>query len=416
MMPPSCDTHALPFDTADIGRCFASPPPPGTPPHLAMWASLGRAINELVLQQSSTVFAVARDSGGVAGVVASYLMRPLGLILADKLGVPLTVVQLQPQVPTACFPHHVQPKLTAAAIIAEAPPKDEYMQAYVDLEALLYSIFSEKMNVLRKDLGLPVLAFGDFVELSKGNNPTVLVANAYPLALVSRVPADYGPMVRHCGPLADSYVHSDKTVDEAEVEDAVRVFLAAGVAPVCVGLGSMPVSPEVCRKVIAALKDAGVERAVFVGGASGLGIDAVPLDSTADENLCKLREWMDGQTISVKSISYTWLLPQCSMMLCHGGAGVVSATLRAGIPAVIMPLVFDQFMWGQLVEDRGFGVFVGTSVAEASPSALVAAIKRARSSELLRSACDLMGKDLQNGEAGADKLVDLLIHHNAQAK
>jgi len=48
------------------------------------------------------------------------------------------------------------------------------------------------------------------------------------------------------------------------------------------------------------------------------------------------------------------------MMLCHGGAGVVNACLRAGIPAVVSPLMGDQFFWAELLVARGIGAKAGT--------------------------------------------------------
>ena len=44
-------------------------------------------------------------------------------------------------------------------------------------------------------------------------------------------------------------------------------------------------------------------------------------------------------------VDYSCLLPRCSAMVHHGGAGTVAAALRAGIPSVICPLHFDQYMW-----------------------------------------------------------------------
>jgi UDP:flavonoid glycosyltransferase YjiC (YdhE family) len=44
------------------------------------------------------------------------------------------------------------------------------------------------------------------------------------------------------------------------------------------------------------------------------------------------------------------------MMLCHGGAGVVHATLlRAAIPLVISLLMGDQFFFAKLVQAKNIG-------------------------------------------------------------
>jgi len=42
-------------------------------------------------------------------------------------------------------------------------------------------------------------------------------------------------------------------------------------------------------------------------------------------------------------------------MLSHGGAGVLHSTLRAGIPAIIAPLIGDQFVFAKLIDARELG-------------------------------------------------------------
>jgi UDP:flavonoid glycosyltransferase YjiC (YdhE family) len=39
----------------------------------------------------------------------------------------------------------------------------------------------------------------------------------------------------------------------------------------------------------------------------------------------------------------------------HGGAGTTAEGLRAGVPTVIVPFVFDQYFWGARVKTLGLG-------------------------------------------------------------
>jgi UDP:flavonoid glycosyltransferase YjiC (YdhE family) len=39
----------------------------------------------------------------------------------------------------------------------------------------------------------------------------------------------------------------------------------------------------------------------------------------------------------------------------HGGFGTTSAGLRAGIPALVIPHIADQFYWARQVQDLGVG-------------------------------------------------------------
>jgi sterol 3beta-glucosyltransferase len=405
LMPPSATTHALPYATPDAFACFADPPPAGTPPHVAAWAGLGRMIDRLVLPAAPAAVAAARDAG-VEVVVTSYLTRPLALVVAGALGVKVIVVQLQPQVPTAMYPHHCRPAEAAAAMLAPVA-KDDHLESFVALERLLYDIFSGKMNSLREGLSLPALSFVEFIELSVGRSPAVLIANAFPESLVKSAP-DAGPSVRYVGPLADAYFRPSASAEEAAIDAAVRDFLAAGEPPVCVGLGSMQASPEVCRMVVAAVRDAGVGRAVLVAGESGLGAALFDnFDGSSGGDFSELRAWIEASTISVDSVSYPWLLPQCSLMVCHGGAGVLSTTLRAGVPAVVVPKMFDQFLWARLVEGRSLGVFVKPSLETTSRDALADGIRRAGTAEV-RAASRKVGNAIREGELGTKRLTQLI--------
>ena len=50
--------------------------------------------------------------------------------------------------------------------------------------------------------------------------------------------------------------------------------------------------------------------------------------------------------VAVKGfVDHAELFSHCSALVHHGGAGTVTSALRAGLPSVVCPLQFDQFMW-----------------------------------------------------------------------
>lgn len=55
------------------------------------------------------------------------------------------------------------------------------------------------------------------------------------------------------------------------------------------------------------------------------------------------------------SIPFGWLLPRAAGIVHHGGFGTTAEGLRAGIPALVIPYIADQFTWGQKVFDLGVG-------------------------------------------------------------
>ena len=57
----------------------------------------------------------------------------------------------------------------------------------------------------------------------------------------------------------------------------------------------------------------------------------------------------------VRDVPHDWLFPQMSAIVHHGGAGTTGASLRAGVPTIIIPLAVDQFFWGARVAALGVG-------------------------------------------------------------
>ncbi|KAK1306781.1 hypothetical protein QJS10_CPA10g00556 [Acorus calamus] len=47
------------------------------------------------------------------------------------------------------------------------------------------------------------------------------------------------------------------------------------------------------------------------------------------------------------SLPYSWLFQRCSVVIHHGGSGSTAAALRAGVPQIICPFMFDQFYWAE---------------------------------------------------------------------
>lgn len=119
----------------------------------------------------------------------------------------------------------------------------------------------------------------------------------------------------------------------------LAAFLAAGPAPVYVGFGSMASEDPVAiaRLVLDAVAAAGV-RAIVHRGWARLWADAPP------------------PTVHVvESVPHAWLLPRMAAAVHHGGAGTTAASLRAGVPTVVVPFHGDQAFWARRVHDLGAG-------------------------------------------------------------
>jgi len=57
----------------------------------------------------------------------------------------------------------------------------------------------------------------------------------------------------------------------------------------------------------------------------------------------------------VSHISYDWLFPKMYAVIHHGGAGTTHLALKYGCATMIIPHFMDQFVWDNIISDRGLG-------------------------------------------------------------
>lgn len=121
-----------------------------------------------------------------------------------------------------------------------------------------------------------------------------------------------------------------------EPDGAVVDFIADGAPPVYVGFGSMAdPEPERLADVIrGALRKTGQRAVVATGWAK------LPLETS-------------DQMLVVPAVPHEWLFPRVAAAVHHGGSGTVGATLRAGLPSVVVPYFFDQPLWAQRLARLG---------------------------------------------------------------
>jgi len=115
-----------------------------------------------------------------------------------------------------------------------------------------------------------------------------------------------------------------------DADDEVASWIAAGTPPICFGFGSMPVeSPaDTVEMIGAACAELG-ERALICSG------------------------WTDYNDVPcfdhVKvagPVNYAATFPACRAIVHHGGSGTTAASLRAGVPTLILWTAGDQPFWG----------------------------------------------------------------------
>jgi sterol 3beta-glucosyltransferase len=121
------------------------------------------------------------------------------------------------------------------------------------------------------------------------------------------------------------------------VRAGLRAFLDGGGPPVLLSLGTMEhLAPTRARELLSASAREAKVRAVI-------------------QSKRGAPEGQDRKLYFLPWASHDRLLPRVSAVVGHGGAGTSHAVLRAGLPAVILPFIFEQSMWGRQVSGEGGG-------------------------------------------------------------
>jgi UDP:flavonoid glycosyltransferase YjiC (YdhE family) len=169
-------------------------------------------------------------------------------------------------------------------------------------------------------------------------------------------------------------------------------FLEAGEAPVVVSLGAMALSGEDALEAatitIAAVQNAGV-RAIIQGW---------------DEPMKRLS--IPETVFHAGSIPHDWLLPRASALIHHGGFGTTASGFKAGIPALVIPHIIDQFIWGQKVATLGVGP-QPIARDKLSVSNMTEAILQMRSPEMIKKTADL-GRTISSEPDGVETAVSMI--------
>jgi UDP:flavonoid glycosyltransferase YjiC (YdhE family) len=126
-----------------------------------------------------------------------------------------------------------------------------------------------------------------------------------------------------------------------DADEEVRSWIAEGKPPIFFGFGSIPVeSPE---ETIAMIGEACAqlgERALV--GAGWSDFETVP---------------HPGHVKVVGAVNFATIFPACRAVVHHGGAGTTAASLRAGVPTLILWMADVQVMWGAAIKRLKVGTF-----------------------------------------------------------
>ncbi|WP_329485382.1 glycosyltransferase [Kitasatospora sp. NBC_01246] len=286
-------------------------------------------------------------------VLTAFAPAPLSETAGEALGVPVLETHLVPAFATREF-------ALPGATDADGLGPEGNLAAGHDVVRRRDQLFAGAATRLRSRLGLPEAApapsEADRRPVFAGFSPSVLPRPAdWPTRV--EVPGYWWP------------ARPDGWRPPAELAD----FLQAGPPPVFIGFGSMAPGhgERLSDLVAAAVKRAGVRAVVQAGWADlGGGGDDV---------------------LAIGDVPHDWLFPRTAAVVHHAGAGTTGAGLRAGVPAVPVPVMADQPFWADRLHRLGVAPLV-LPFEELSAEALGAAITacttepvhRSRAAELAR--------------------------------
>lgn len=169
-------------------------------------------------------------------------------------------------------------------------------------------------------------------------------------------------------------------------------FLNRGEPPLLVSLGAMSLGDE----------DAQESAGLFVDAIQLAGVRAII--QGWEEGIKQLK--LPPNIYASGSLPHNWVLPQCAGIVHHGGYGTTAAGLRAGIPALVIPHIADQFYWGQQVHQLGVGLpFIPRP--KLKREGLASALKALTHNDQLRTAASILGEKIR-AESGVVNAVNLI--------
>lgn len=186
------------------------------------------------------------------------------------------------------------------------------------------------------------------------------------------------------------YFFFDKT-EAYNPPTELQNFLDAGAPPICISFGSM-VNRD-AEKIDGIIREA-------LAKTSNRGIVLSGWGSA--------HKTSSGDLLYLESAPHDWLLPRCTMLIHHGGAGTVAAGLRAGIPQVIVPFMTDQPFWARRVHAAGAAP-KPILVKNLSVERLIRAITEANG-DVIRRRAQALGHAIKN-ENGVMRAVELIESH-----
>ncbi|MFI6088044.1 glycosyltransferase [Streptomyces sp. NPDC051218] len=255
---------------------------------------------------------------GADALLLSTTTAPLGWQLAEAMDIPSIGAYLQPTHPTGEF----APVVGGGRSIGG--PGNRALGRFS--LRMADRVYAEAVADLRTRLSLPRATPGAVRRCREKAGWPVL--HGFSTAVVPR-PADWRDGLDVVG---NWWPHHDP---DTPLPGPLEDFLRAGPPPVFIGFGSMAAGDgaRLSELAVSALRLAGL-RGVLQEGRAGLMAHG-------------------DDILTVDEMPHALLFPRMAAVVHHAGAGTTAAGLRAGVPAIPVPVTADQPFWASRLAGLG---------------------------------------------------------------
>lgn len=279
-----------------------------------LWRQMWDISDESWAQMNATLKSLARDADVI---LAGQAYQETAVGVAEYLDVPLVTL------------HHI-PMRPNSQLVTFLPPLFR-RPAMTVFDWFTWRLNKKVENSQRRELGLPKATSPSARRIAERGS---LEIQAYDEACFPGLAAEWAKW----GGLRP-FVGTLTMEQSTEVDDEVASWIASGSPPICFGFGSMPVeSPaETVEMISSACAQLG-ERALVCAG------------------------WSDFSDVQyaehvkvVGGVNYAAVFPKCRAVVHHGGSGTTAASLRAGVPTLILSMDANQALWGTQIKRMKVG-------------------------------------------------------------
>jgi UDP:flavonoid glycosyltransferase YjiC (YdhE family) len=334
----------------------------------AIRTMVGPVVKEMV----DDAYAACRSA---EAIICLGVFGAFGKSIAEALNIPIINVEPTPLLPTRDFPAAGWP------VPRNLGGWHNYLSGWAMLQ-VIWLWYQPFVNDFRQRLGLSPYTAAGFYRALKATP----MLSAYSPRIIPH-PADWPDRVHITG-----YFFLDTTTGW-QPSPELKAFLAAGDPPVYIGFGSMGGrNPEQLAGIIMEALAKSGQRGLLLTGWGGLRPELVP-----------------DNVFVVDSAPHSWLFPRMAAVVHHGGAGTTAEGLRAGVPTIIVPFLFDQPFWGARIKTMGLGP-APIPKKKLTGDRLAAAISQAVTDPGMRQRANACGAAIR-AENGVNNAVELVKHY-----